>query len=107
MKSETLPVDLHSEGHTSLPPQIPQEGSPAVGPDQLYPHVADRLKHLKDFVDEECKKRLAAYKAQPRDAAEHFETENDVLSGARADRLTNCAAEGGSAAHRIPRRARR
>ena len=36
---------------------------------------------LSDFVQEECDRRLRAYTAQPRDATEHFETENEVLSG--------------------------
>jgi superfamily II DNA or RNA helicase len=41
---------------------------------------------LADFVEIECKARLNAYSAQPRDAAEHFETENDVMSGGYAYR---------------------
>ncbi|GAB4511307.1 MAG: hypothetical protein Tsb0019_06700 [Roseibium sp.] len=44
------------------------------------------LKQLAEFVHEECQKRLKAYEAQPRDAAEHFETENEVLSGGYAYR---------------------
>jgi hypothetical protein len=36
---------------------------------------------LSQFVHEECERRLRAYEAQPRDATEHFETENEVLSG--------------------------
>lgn len=44
------------------------------------------LKQLAAFVHEECQKRLKAYEAQPRDAAEHFETENEVLSGGYAYR---------------------
>lgn len=39
------------------------------------------LEQLSEFVQVECQKRLRAYEAQPRDAAEHFETENEVLSG--------------------------
>lgn len=41
---------------------------------------------LAGFVDEECDRRLRAYSAQPRDVAEHFETENEVLSGGYAYR---------------------
>ena len=41
---------------------------------------------LASFVQEECKCRLRAYDAQPRDATEHFETENEVLSGGYAYR---------------------
>ena len=41
---------------------------------------------LSDFVQEECDRRLRAYTAQPRDATEHFETENEVLSGGYAYR---------------------
>lgn len=41
---------------------------------------------LSEFVRSECRKRLKAYEAQPRDAAEHFETENEVLSGGYAYR---------------------
>ncbi len=41
---------------------------------------------LSKFVRDECKKRLRAYEAQPRDAAEHYETENEVLSGGYAYR---------------------
>ena len=41
---------------------------------------------LAEFVRDECERRLRAYEAQPRDAAEHFETENDVLSGGYAYR---------------------
>ncbi|MCE6971112.1 sacsin N-terminal ATP-binding-like domain-containing protein, partial [Cereibacter sphaeroides] len=44
------------------------------------------LKQLAEFVHDECQKRLRAYEAQPRDAAEHFETENEVLSGGYAYR---------------------
>lgn len=44
------------------------------------------LEHLAEFVHDECQKRLRAYEAQPRDAAEHFETENEVLSGGYAYR---------------------
>lgn len=44
------------------------------------------LKQLVEFVHNECQKRLRAYEAQPRDAAEHFETENEVLSGGYAYR---------------------
>ena len=44
------------------------------------------LKQLAEFVHDECQKRLKAYEAQPRDAAEHFETENEVLSGGYAYR---------------------
>ena len=41
---------------------------------------------LANFVLEECDRRLRAYTAQPRDATEHFETENEVLSGGYAYR---------------------
>ena len=41
---------------------------------------------LADFVQEECERRLRAYTAQPRDATEHCETENEVLSGGYAYR---------------------
>lgn len=41
---------------------------------------------LKEFVAEECDRRLRAYSAQPRDANEHFETEVEVLSGGYAYR---------------------
>ena len=44
------------------------------------------LEQLAEFVHDECKKRLKAYEAQPRDAIEHFETENEVLSGGYAYR---------------------
>ena len=44
------------------------------------------LNQLAAFVQDECQKRLRAYEAQPRDAAEHFETENEVLSGGYAYR---------------------
>lgn len=44
------------------------------------------LKQLAEFVHDEWQKRLKAYEAQPRDAAEHFETENEVLSGGYAYR---------------------
>ncbi len=44
------------------------------------------LARLASFVHDECQKRLRAYEAQPRDAAEHFETENEVLSGGYAYR---------------------
>ncbi|ABE64435.1 hypothetical protein Nham_3709 [Nitrobacter hamburgensis X14] len=44
------------------------------------------LDQLSEFVHDECQKRLRAYEAQPRDAAEHFETENEVLSGGYAYR---------------------
>lgn len=44
------------------------------------------LEQLAEFVHDECQKRLRAYEAQPRDAAEHFETENEVLSGGYAYR---------------------
>jgi hypothetical protein len=44
------------------------------------------LVQLSEFVHDECQKRLKAYEAQPRDAAEHFETENEVLSGGYAYR---------------------
>lgn len=44
------------------------------------------LEQLSEFVHDECQKRLRAYAAQPRDAAEHFETENEVLSGGYAYR---------------------
>jgi len=45
-----------------------------------------QLEQLSEFVQDECQKRLRAYEAQPRDAAEHFETENEVLSGGYAYR---------------------
>ena len=45
-----------------------------------------RFAELAAFVEEECGRRLSAYRAQPRDAAEHFETENEVLSGGYAYR---------------------
>jgi len=45
-----------------------------------------RYKALSEFVENECRKRLLAYTAQPRDAAEHFETENEALSGGYAYR---------------------
>lgn len=41
---------------------------------------------LAAFVDDECDRRLRAYRAQPRDANEHFETEIEVLSGGYAYR---------------------
>jgi len=41
---------------------------------------------LAAFVESECQARLRAYSEQPRDAAEHFETENDVMSGGYAYR---------------------
>ncbi|MFN7610810.1 MAG: sacsin N-terminal ATP-binding-like domain-containing protein, partial [bacterium] len=44
------------------------------------------LTALSRFVHNECERRLRAYEAQPRDAAEHFETENEVLSGGYAYR---------------------
>jgi uncharacterized membrane-anchored protein YhcB (DUF1043 family) len=44
------------------------------------------LKQLSEFVHDEYQKRLQAYEAQPRDADEHFETENEVLSGGYAYR---------------------
>ncbi|EHK53640.1 DEAD/DEAH box helicase [Allomesorhizobium alhagi] len=64
---------------------------------------------LAQFVANECEARLSAYSAQPRDAAEHYETENDVLSGGYAYRqlfeLVQNAAdailEGGEGAGRI------
>lgn len=64
---------------------------------------------LSRFVADECDARLRAYSAQPRDAAEHYETENDVLSGGYAYRqlfeLVQNAAdailEGGEGAGRI------
>lgn len=42
--------------------------------------------NLASFVESECRARLRAYSEQPRDAAEHFETENDVMSGGYAYR---------------------
>ena len=48
--------------------------------------TAPDLTALSQFVHEECERRLRAYEAQPRDAAEHFETENEVLSGGYAYR---------------------
>lgn len=47
---------------------------------------ASDLTALSRFVHEECERRLRAYEAQPRDAAEHYETENEVLSGGYAYR---------------------
>lgn len=47
---------------------------------------ANDLTALSQFVHDECERRLRAYEAQPRDAAEHFETENEVLSGGYAYR---------------------
>lgn len=44
------------------------------------------LTALSRFVHDECERRLRAYEAQPRDAVEHFETENEVLSGGYAYR---------------------
>ena len=41
---------------------------------------------LAGFLSDECDARMRAYSAQPRDAIEHFETENDVLSGGYAYR---------------------
>lgn len=48
--------------------------------------TAPDLTALSQFVHKECERRLRAYEAQPRDAAEHFETENEVLSGGYAYR---------------------
>jgi hypothetical protein len=45
-----------------------------------------RVDLLSDFVRDECRKRLKAYEAQPRDAVEHYEKENEVLSGGYAYR---------------------
>ena len=51
------------------------------------PVGAEQETHLlAEFVRNECDARLRAYSAQPRDAAEHYETENDVLSGGYAYR---------------------
>ncbi|NVM42511.1 DEAD/DEAH box helicase family protein [Ochrobactrum intermedium] len=47
---------------------------------------ANDLRTLSRFVHDECERRLRAYEAQPRDAAEHYETENEVLSGGYAYR---------------------
>src|SRR5690554_6629015 len=47
---------------------------------------ANDLRTLSRFVHDECDRRLRAYEAQPRDAAEHYETENEVLSGGYAYR---------------------
>ena len=47
---------------------------------------ARSYRDLANFVLEECDRRLRAYTAQPRDATEHFETENEVLSGGYAYR---------------------
>ena len=41
---------------------------------------------LAGFLRNEYEARLRAYSAQPRDAVEHYETENDVLSGGYAYR---------------------
>ncbi len=41
---------------------------------------------LANFVLEKYDHRLGAYTAQPRDANEHFEVENEVLSGGYAYR---------------------
>lgn len=46
----------------------------------------DAYHTLAGFIRTECEKRLRAYEAQPRDVTEHFETENDVLSGSYAYR---------------------
>jgi len=46
----------------------------------------ESFQRLAAFVGDECERRLSAYLAQPRDAAEHFETENEALSGAYAYR---------------------
>ena len=43
-------------------------------------------RELVDFVRDESDARLRAYTAMPRDATEHFETENEVLSGGYAYR---------------------
>ncbi|ESY08869.1 DEAD/DEAH box helicase family protein [Mesorhizobium sp. C386A] len=67
------------------------------------------FRSLAKFVTDECEARLRAYSAQPRDAVEHYETENDVLSGGYAYRqlfeLVQNAAdailEGGEGAGRI------
>ena len=49
--------------------------------------VCNRGYHdLACFVREECERRLRAYTAQERDINEHFETENEVLSGGYAYR---------------------
>ena len=51
------------------------------------PAGAEQETHsLAEFVRNECDARLRAYSAQPRDAAEHYETESDVLSGGYAYR---------------------
>lgn len=50
------------------------------------PALASRYQQLSEFVENECSKRLRAYSAQPRDATEHFETENEALSGGYAFR---------------------
>ncbi len=71
--------------------------------------AGDESASLATFLHDECEARLRAYTAQPRDAAEHFETENDVLSGGYAYRqlfeLVQNAAdailEGGQATGRI------
>jgi superfamily II DNA or RNA helicase len=47
---------------------------------------AHGLNALSTFVHDECERRLRAYEAQPRDAEEHFEIENGVLSGGYAYR---------------------
>ena len=46
----------------------------------------EEFRALSDFVHEECDRRLRAYTAQSRDAIEHFEIENEVLSGGYAYR---------------------
>lgn len=48
--------------------------------------AATRYLALAEFVEEQCNRRLRAYEAHPRDAREHFETENEVLSGGYAYR---------------------
>ena len=48
--------------------------------------VDTRYRALSEFVESECRSRLRAYTAQPRDATEHFETENEALSGGYAYR---------------------
>ncbi len=71
--------------------------------------AATRYLALTKFVEEQCNRRLRAYEAHPRDAREHFETENEVLSGGYAYRqlyelIQNAAdavIEAGHAAGRI------
>ena len=55
-------------------------------PESVEETAQEEFRALTNFVQEECVRRLRAYSAQPRDAVEHFETENEVLSGGYAYR---------------------